>query len=326
MKKITSVILTLLLVLSCICFVSCSKKEESSNAKVETAYLSMATGGTGGTYYALGADLANMFSKVVDNVECTASIGNGSASNIRELASGDADLAFSQNDVATYAWKGIESFNGEQIQAFGVIGNLYPEVVQAAYCDNTGIKSINDFKGRRISIGAAGSGVYQSVLDFLSANNMTLEDIDPQYLSFAESADAIKNGQIDAAFVTAGIPNPSIQDLAATRDIEMLSLSDSAIKALCASKPYVPYTIKAGTYKNQDKDANTVAINALLLAAKDLDENTVYNLTKAIYESTSELTHDKANDISLNTALDGFDLSMLHPGAAKYYKEKGLIK
>ncbi len=324
MKKLTSVLIISVLILSCICMVSCSKKE--SEKKVETSFLSMATGGTGGTYYALGADLANMFSKVVDNVECTASIGNGSASNIRELASGDADLAFSQNDVATYAWKGIESFNGEQIQAFGVIGNLYPEVVQAAFCDSTGIKTIKDFKGRRISIGAAGSGVYQSVLDFLAANDMTLDDIDPQYLSFAESADAIKNGQIDAAFVTAGIPNPSIQDLAATKDIEMLSLSDDAVKALCASKPYVAYTIKAGTYKSQDKDANTVAINALLLAAKDLDENIVYNLTKAIYESTNELTHDKANDISLNTALDGFDISMLHPGAAKYYKEKGLIK
>ena len=326
MKKSSSILVISILILSILCFVSCSKKSSEQTAKAEKVYLSMATGGTGGTYYALGADLANMFSKVVDNVECTASIGNGSASNIRELASGDADLAFSQNDVATYAWEGIESFAGEKIQAFGVIGNLYPEVVQAAYCDNTGIKTIKDFKGRRISIGAAGSGVYQSVLDFLASNDMSLEDIDPQYLSFAESADAIKNGQIDAAFVTAGIPNPSIQDLAATRDIEMLSLSDEAINILCASKPYVPYTIKAGTYKNQDKDAKTVAINALLLAGKDLDVDIVYNLTKAIYESTNVLTHDKANDISLSTALDGFDLSMLHPGAAKYYKEKGLIK
>lgn len=288
-------------------------------------YLSMATGGTGGTYYALGADIANMLTKVVDGLDVTASIGNGSASNIRELDSGDADLAFSQNDVATYAWGGIETFAGEQTQSFGVIGNLYPEVVMAAYSDDTGIQTIADLKGRRVSIGAAGSGVYQSVVDFLTAAGMTLEDIEPQYLSFSESADAIKNGQIDIGFVTAGLPNPAIQDLAAVRDIELLSLSDEMIAALCASKPYVPFTIPAGTYQGQSNDANTVAINALLLASAELDEDTVYAITKALYESTASLTHDKASSIKIETALDGFSVEMLHPGAARYYKELGLI-
>lgn len=290
-----------------------------------TDYLSMATGGTGGTYYALGADLANMLTKTLDGLDVTASIGNGSASNIRELDSGDADLAFSQNDVATYAWQGIETFDGEQIQTFGVIGNLYPEVVQSAFCDDTGIQTIQDFAGRRVSIGAAGSGVYQSVCDFLSVNGMTLDSIQGQYLSFAESADAIKNGQIDAAFITAGIPNPSIQDLASVKDIELLSLSDEAIEALCASKPYVPYTIAAGTYTGQSKDAKTVAINAILLASLEMDEETVYNITKAIYENTAMLSHSAAGFISIETALDGFTVDMLHPGAAKYYRELGLI-
>lgn len=291
-----------------------------------TEYLSMATGGTGGTYYALGADIANMLTKVIADLDVTASIGNGSASNIREIDAENADLAFSQNDVATYAWNGIESMEGEQYQSFGVIGNLYPEVVQAAFCDDTGIKSIADFAGRRISIGAAGSGVYQSVLDFLGVSGLTLDDIQPNYLSFAESADAIKNGQIDAAFVTAGIPNPSIQDLASVRDIEMLSLSEEAVAALCEAKPYTPYTIAAGTYKGQANDAHTVSINALLLASQELDEEVVYNITKAIYESTALLSHSAASFIKLETALDGYTVDMLHPGAARYYREKGLIE
>lgn len=327
MKKTFTVLLIIVAVAAFL--TGCSKKSGSDGAVVSkggTQYLNMATGGTGGTYYALGADLANMISKAVENTEVTASVGNGSASNIRELNSGDADLAFSQNDVATYAYTGTETFKGEKITSFGVIGNLYPEVVQAAFCDNTGISSIKDFKGRRISVGAAGSGVYQSVVDFLDASGMSLDDIQAQYLSFTESADAIKNGQIDAAFVTAAIPNPAIQDLAATRNIEMLNLSDEAVKKLCASKPYVEYTIKAGTYKGQDSDAKTVAVTALLLASDKLDEATVYNITKAIYESTDMLSHDKKSDISIKTALDGFDKSMLHPGAAKYYREKGLIK
>lgn len=322
MKKTIAVLLIAILTLSA--FVSCSKK--SAETAKQTEYLNMVTGGTSGTYYALGADIANMLSKAVSSVEVTASVGNGSAANIRELNSGDADLAFSQNDVATYAWKGIETFSGEQTKTFRVIANLYPEVVQSAYCDSTGITKIEDFKGRRISIGAAGSGVYQSAVDFLSASGMSLSDIDGQYLSFSESADAIKNDQIDAAFVTAGIPNPAIQDLAATRDIELLSLSDAAVAALCASKPYVPYTIKAGTYQGQSKDAKTVAINALLLASDDLSEDTVYEITKALFEQKGLLTHAKAAEISLDTALSGFDMEMIHPGAAKYYREKGLIK
>ena len=315
----------LLIVLVCVLAFTVGASGSNETAK-STQYLNMVTGGTGGTYYAFGADIANMLSKAVDGLEVTASIGNGSASNIRELNSGDADLAFSQNDVATYAWNGTETFSGEKTTSFRVIANLYPEVVQCAYCDSTGINSINDFRGRRISIGAAGSGVYQSVVDFLDANGMKLDDITGQYLSFSESSDAIKNGQIDAAFVTAGIPNPAIQDLAATRDIELLNLSDDAVAKLCASKPYVPYTIKAGTYPGQTKDANTVAINALLLASEKLDDDTVYGITKALFESKSLLTHDKANDVSLDSALSGYDVNMLHPGAAKYYKEKGLIK
>ena len=289
-------------------------------------FLNMATGGTSGTYYALGAELCTMLSKEVESIDVSPAIGNGSASNIRELDSGDADLAFSQADVAIYAWQGIESFEGEQTQSFGVIGVLYPEVVQAVYCDETGIESIKDFAGRSISIGAAGSGVYQSVLDFLSYSDMSLDDIAPNYLSFAESSDAIKNNQIDAAFITAGLPNSAIQDLASVRDIELLSLEDAVIEKLCADKPYVPYTVPAGTYNGQDKDATTVAINSVLLASAELDEDTVYAITKAIYEQTAQMTHSAASYIKLESAVDGIPVEMLHPGAAKYYREMGILE
>lgn len=314
MKKMLSVLLCAALILTLV-----------AGASAET-FLNMVTGGTGGTYYALGAELCTMLSAEVDGIDVSPAIGNGSAANIRELDSGDADLAFSQADVAIYAWKGIETFVGEQTQTFGVIGVLYPEVVQAVFCDETGIESIKDFAGRNISIGAAGSGVYQSVMDFLTYSEMTLEDFAPNYLSFAESSDAIKNNQIDAAFITAGLPNPSIQDLAAVRNVELLSLDAAIIEKLCADKPYVPYTIPAGTYSGQDKDAATVAINSVLLASAELDEDTVYAITKAIYEKTALLTHSSAAYIKLETAIDGIDAEMLHPGAAKYYREMGILE
>ncbi|MDO5436015.1 MAG: TAXI family TRAP transporter solute-binding subunit [Clostridia bacterium] len=330
MKKIIALLIAAVLVLT---LAGCAKKTDTAETaateapKTEKAkFVNMVTGGTAGTYYALGADLCNMLTKTVGSIDVSPSVGNGSASNIREISAGNADLAFSQADVAIYAWKGIETFANEQTQSFGVIGVLYPEVVQAAYCDETGIETVKDFAGRSISIGAAGSGVYQSVVDVLTVSDMKLEDITPNYLSFAESADAIKNNQIDAAFITAGIPNSAIQDLASVRDIELLNLDDAAVEKLCAEKPYTPYTIAAGTYQGQSRDAKTVAINSVLLASREMSEDDVYAITKAIYENTSELTHASAAFIKIETALDGIDTEMLHPGALKYYQEKGLIK
>lgn len=312
MKKIIAVVLTLSLVLT-----ACSA--------FAVELLNMATGGTTGTYYALGGHICTLLTNMIDNIDVGASVGNGSASNIRELDSGDADLAFSQLDVAVYAWNGIESFDGEQTQSFGIIGVLYPEAVQAAFCDDTGIETIADFAGRRISIGAAGSGVYQSVMDFLSYSNMTMDDIQPQYLSFSESSDALKNGTIDAAFITAGLPNPAIQDLATARNIELLSLDDATIAALCADKPYAPYTIAAGTYDGQEKDAKTVAINSVLLASAEMDEELVYQITKVLYENASEINHVAASFIKLDNALSGVPAEMIHPGALRYYTEMGIL-
>jgi TRAP transporter TAXI family solute receptor len=290
-----------------------------------TEYLNMATGGTGGTYYALGGDIANLLTQNVEGIDVTAQTTGGSAVNIRMIDSGEAELATVQNDVATYAYQGIESFAGEQITSFAVIGNLYPEVVQFAYTDDAGISTIADLKGKSISIGAAGSGVYQNAIDFLTVAGLTLDDVEEQYLSFSESTDAIKNRQIAGGFVTAGIPNPAIQDLAATQDIELLSLSDEMIATLCAQRPYTAYTIPAGTYDSQSQDAKTVSINAILICSADMDEDLVYNITKTLYEKTEELSHAKKAEIKLETALTGFDPAMLHPGAARYYAEKGLL-
>lgn len=292
-----------------------------------TTYLTIATGGTQGTYYALGGDIASLLTKNIPECESIAQATGGSAENIRLVNQGEAELATVQNDVATYAYQGVEAFEGEQIQNFGVIGNMYPEVVQLVFSDGSGITDIQSLKGKRVSIGAAGSGVYQNALDFLAVAGMTLDDIDEQLLSFGESTDAIKNNQIDAAFVTAGIPNPGVTDLASGHDIELLNLSEEVADQLISDHAYyTKYTVPAGTYTSQTIDALTVNISAILIAGTDtVSEEVAYEITKLLYEATEQLSHAKKAEIKLENALNGFDPAMLHPGAAKYYQEKGLL-
>lgn len=269
-----------------------------------TTFLTVATGGTSGTYFPLGGDLATLFAKNIPDLDVTAQATGASAENIRLISQGEAELAIVQVDVASYAYTGTEAFENEQITNFAVIGNLYPEVVQLVFSDAAGINSLADLKGKRVSIGAAGSGVYQNAVHFLEAAGLTLEDIEGQYLSFAESAEAIKNRQIDAAFITAGIPNSAVQDVASTHDIELINLSDEELTKLTEAHPfYVPYTVPAGTYQSQTADETTVSMNSILIVSADMDEQLAYDITKTLFECTDQLSHAKKAEILLELSL-----------------------
>ncbi|MEF9895772.1 MAG: TAXI family TRAP transporter solute-binding subunit, partial [Clostridia bacterium] len=271
MKKILALVLTLMLLAAI----------PASAAQ----YLYIATGGTSGTYYALGGELANLFGKNIEGLEVNAPSTGASAENIRLVNAGDAELGIVQNDVADYAYNGTNAFEGEQIQTFSAVASMYPEFVQLVVHKDSGIKTLADLKGKRVSIGAAGSGVFFNAVQYLEVAGLTIEDIDAQYLSFAESSDAIKNRQIDAAFITAGIPNAAIQELGATSSVEVVSLDQATVDALIAAYPfYAQVIIPAGTYPSQETDVTTVAIRAILIAKNDLDEELVYNITKTLYE------------------------------------------
>ena len=297
-----------------------------ATAQAET-FISIATGGTSGTYYPLGGDIANLFNTTIEGINANAQATGGSAENLRLINSGDAELGTVQNDVSAYAYEGIDSFDGEVINTFSVITSLYPEVIQLVARTDAGIEKIEDLKGKRVSVGAAGSGTYFNAIHLLAAAGMTLDDIDEQFLSFAESGDAAKNRQIDAFFCTAGIPNAAITELASGSGTKVIALSEETVTNLLATKPfYVDFTIPGGTYPGMDEDIRTVAITALLVCTNDLDEDLVYQMTKNLYEKGEELlTHAKKTEITLETALDGIGTLPLHPGAEKYYKEVGLI-
>jgi len=288
-------------------------------------FLSIATGGTSGTYYPLGGDLANLFNTVIPDMNASAQATGGSADNLRLIDGEEAELGTVQNDVSYFAYTGTDSFEGEQITSFSVMSALYAEYVQIVVRADSDIQSIADFKGKSISIGAAGSGVYTNALHVLEAAGLTLDDIDAQYLSFSESADGLKNKQIDAAFVCAGIPNAAVTELSSTVGVRLISLSDEEVASLIAAHPtYTNLKLPAATY-GLTEDANCIAITALLVCSNNLDEELVYNMTKAMFEQEGILTHAKAAEITLENAFNGVGELPLHPGAARYFTEVGVL-
>lgn len=287
--------------------------------------LTFTTGGAAGTYYAFGTVLANYVSNNTD-VKVTAVVGNGSADNIDALDIGDAQLAFVQNDVANYAYNGIrfERYEGKPINGFRAIASLYTEAVQLVTC-NPNIKTMEDLRGKNVSIGAVGSGVYFNALDFLAAYDMTVDDINPQYLNFADSAESLKDGKIDAAFIVSGAPTTAIADLFSSKQSYLISLDDDAVAKLQGiSGAYTKTVIPAGTYTNQAEDVITVGIKATIIANSKVTDNQAYTIVKTIFENKDAITEAHAKGAELDLDYASTCGLPYHTGAAKYFSEKGI--
>lgn len=285
-------------------------------------FLSMLTGGTGGTYYPLGGAIAKIVSDET-GIKTDALSSNASADNIIALNDGEAEIAFTQTDVAAYAIDGINNFKDQKIEGIQALGSLYPETVQIITTEKSGIKTVNDLKGKKVSVGAPGSGTYVSAEQILEVYGLNIKDIRAQHLDFGESVGGIQDGNIDAAFITAGTPTGAVEQLTATAKVNVLPVDGEEAKKLIDKYPFYGVdTIKEGTY-GLANDVDSVAVLAMLVVQKDLPEDAVYNITKAIYENLDKIAHAKAKEISLDKALDGIGFD-LHPGAKKYYEEKGL--
>ena len=310
MKKLLSMVIALMLVFSC------------ASALAE---LTFTTGGTAGTYYAFGGVLAQYISDHSD-VQVTAVAGEGTAANIDMLDMGYAQLGFVQSDVAYYAANGIrfEQYEGNPVTSFTALAALYNETVQLVTCDPE-IKSMDDLRGKNVSIGAAGSGVYFNAMDFLAAYDMTEADINPQYLSFGDSAEALRDGKIDAAFVVAGAPTVAVVDLCATKGAYLVGLDDEHVAKLKEiNGAYTECIIPAGTYDGIDTDTKTVAVKAIIIANGDVTDDEAYTIVSTIFENAADITtqHAKGAELDLNYAAEcGLNY---HPGAAKYFAEKGI--
>ncbi|MGD9124237.1 MAG: TAXI family TRAP transporter solute-binding subunit [Desulfarculaceae bacterium] len=295
-------------------------------------FIGIATGGTGGTYYPLGGMLAQLISnKVViggKKLSATAETGNASVANASLLGRGGIETAFVAADICDAACKGIKQFKGKAIKNLRALGALYPETVQLVVRGNAGINSFKDLKGKSISSGSPGSGQWQLLGDLLASYGMTRKDIKEDYSSFSQSVEKIKDNNLDASLITAGTPTASVTELANHHSIMILPLTGAEIDKLRKVQPYyAPTVLPAKTYKGQAKDVKTIAVRAIWATHTKLDDKVAYNLVKALYENTDTLAkvHVKGKEISLKTALESISIP-IHPGAMKYYKEKGLVK
>ena len=314
MKKVLSLILVLALALT---LAACGS---GSSTK-----MTMGTGGTSGTYYAFGGVLGQ-YIKNHAGIEVTVVSTDGSKANIESIAAGDYQLGTVQSDVMAYAWAGTRSFESNgKIDSFRVVGGLYAEAVQLVTM-NPDIKSVADLKGKAVSIGAPGSGVYFNAMDVLSAAGLTENDIKAQYQSFADSTDALKDGKIDAAFIVAGAPTAAITELCTTNSAYLVPIDGEVAGKLMADSPYyTAYTIPAGTYAGQTEDVTTVTVKATLIVAASASEDDVYKLTKAIFDNADAIASEngKGAELSVENATTGM-AAPFHAGAAKYYAEKGV--
>jgi TRAP transporter TAXI family solute receptor len=321
MKKILAVLLAIAMIcaLGVTAFADDAVAPKDGGSKV-----TFTTGGEAGTYYGFGSVLAQKVSDVT-STNVTAITSGGSAANIDAIDIGDAQLGFSQSDVLAYAYAGERTFEEiGAIDSFSIVAPLYMEQVQIVTL-NPDIKTVADLKGKAVSIGAAGSGVYFNAIDVLGAYGLTEDDIKPTYQSFGDSAEALQDGQIDAAFVVAGAPTTAITSLAASKSVYLVSLDDEHIDALIEASPfYSKAVIPADTY-GMPEDATTVAVSAVVIASNDVADVDVYNFLCGVYENLDDLAkvHDKANELSLEFA-SSFVGVPYHAGAVQYFADKGI--
>lgn len=288
----------------------------------EKKFVNIGTGGTAGTYYPIGGAMAEILNKDIKGMNASAQSTGASVANINMLKDGSIDLAIVQNDITYYAVNGTEMFADKKVDTLKGIATLYPETCQFVTLKASGIKSIADLKGKRVAVGAAGSGAEANARQILEAYGITYSDIDAQYLSFSEGASALKDGNVDAAFLTAGYPTASVQDIASQNPVALLPVDDDKAEALISKYPfYTKTTIPAGTYGFAD-ETKTVSVMAMLVANDKVDDALGYDIAKALFSNLDRLqaSHSVGKLITKEGALKGMPIPM-NAGAEKYFKE-----
>ena len=298
--------------------------DSGSSAGGGKQFLNIATGGTAGTYYPLGGALAELLNQNIKGMNASAQSTGASVANVNMLKDGSVDIAFIQNDIAYYAANGKEMFKDNKVESIRGIAALYPETVQFVTTADKGIKSIADLKGKKVAVGASGSGAEANARQILGAYGLTYDDIDVQYLSFGEAADALKDGNVDVGVVVAGFPTAAIQDLAANKSAALVNIDAEHADKLMKQYPYfTKITVPKGTYPGQEEDVSTVAVKCVVVTTDKLSDDLVEQIAKAIYEHLDRMkaAHAVGKYITKDTALEGMSVKM-NAGAEKYLKAK----
>lgn len=294
----------------------------------DTKRLTFATGGTSGVYFPLGGAIGQVLSNKSNGAfSVTAQATGASGENMRLIEGKDVDIAIVQNDVADAAFNGNAPFK-DKLGDVRAIARLYPEYLHVVAGKDSGIKNIEDFKGKKISVGARGSGNEINCRQIFDFYGLDYKNLNPIFLPYGETADQFKDRNLDGFVFTIGTPNPALQDITTTQDVVFVPLDGAKTDEVAAKFPFlVKDTIPANTYKGQTEPVPTLSVQAILVANKDMPDDVAYQLTKTLFENIEDVAkaHNKGSEILLEKAADGITIP-LHPGAEKYLKEKNIIK
>ncbi|MEO4053927.1 TAXI family TRAP transporter solute-binding subunit [Solibacillus sp. CAU 1738] len=298
-----------------------SKDSTEGGKGLDTNIVTIATGGSSGPYNIIGTTLASKYSDTY-GVNSKPQTTGASVENINLIKEGKVEMAFLMSDVLTEAVAGTGNFSAP-VDNIQQIASLYPNFVQIVTPANSGIKTIEDLKGKRVAVGDQNSGVEVNARNLLAGHGITYDDIKVDYLGYAEAADGLKSGAIDAAFLTSGLPNSSVMELANSIDITLVSVNPDKIAEIAKTQPYfISLEIPADTYGNKEAIPTAAIMNALAISSK-ISEEDGYELTKTFFENLEALgnSHQAATEITLEGAQKGM-VAPIHPGAKKYYDEQ----
>lgn len=290
-------------------------------------FINVLAGGTSGVYYPLGVALSKIYGEKIEGARTQVQATKASVENLNLLQQGKGEVAFALGDSVKLAWEGnADAGFKAKLDKLRGIAAIYPNYIQVVASKESGINALSDLKGKSLSVGAAKSGTELNARSILGAAGMSYSDLGKtEYLPFAESVELMKNRQLDATLQSAGLGVSSLKDLATSQAINVVSIPAEVVEKV--GSPYITATIPANTYQGQDKDVPTAAVINYLVTQADVPEEVVYQMTKSMFENlpAMEAAHQAAKDIKLEKALEGMPVP-LHPGAEKFYKEKGLIK
>ncbi len=301
--------------------------EETDTPAEDTRYLAMATGGMAGTYYPLGGALSNVINNNVPGVRVSVEATGASVENLNLIGQGQSELALIASNIGYSAYHGEGAFEGSPIENVRGISRFFPELVQIVTLEGSGINSVEDLAGKRVAVGDHGSGVEVMANFILDVHGMSYDDLSQDFLGFSEAATGIQDRNIDAAFIWAGIPTAGVVDMATTNDIKIIQIEQDKLAEIEAQLDYAASeVIPAGTYTGVDEDIMTIAIPALLVTDANLEDDIVYEITKAMFENLESLTamHERGRDVNIEQAMEGMSIP-LHPGAERYLEEQGVL-
>jgi len=297
-------------------------------ANAQQKAIAIGTGGTGGVYYPIGGALANLISKNLPGMQATAQVTGGSVDNLKLINAGQSEIGFSMADAALDALNGVDKFKGTKVP-LRTLMVLYPNIMHVVSIEGTGVNKLSDLKGKRISTGAPGSATEVMSFRVIEAAGLDKDkDMKRERLSVAESVNAIKDHKIDAFFWVGGLPTAGVTDLAATpgTKIKLIDHSDVVAKMNAKySNLYSTAVIKAGTYPGQDKDNQVSAVWNILVTGDKMSDQEAYDIVKLIVEKKDELVavHKDAASFSVENQVPANSPIPWHPGAVKFFKEKG---